>query len=188
VKVGLKQVSTRPASTISGVGTSWRETCSIKSISLEFVDMNEIPSSLTGYDFCWSICSLEHLGSIAKGADFIENSLDVLRQGGVAVHTTEYNVDNEGPTIDNWKTVLFQRKHMESTSGRLTKKGHYVAPLNFDFGDAPLDNFIDLPAYEWDLLLQQAGLAGKQDHPAHLKLAIDGFACTCFGLVVRKKA
>jgi hypothetical protein len=60
--------------------------------------------------------------------------------------------------------------------------------LDFDFGDGPLDRFIDLPPYEWDLLLQQGGLAGKQDHPAHLKLAIDGFACTCFGPVIRKKA
>jgi hypothetical protein len=43
--------------------------------------------------------------------------------------------------------------------------------LDFDFGDGPLDRFIDLPPYEWDLLLLQAGLTGKQDHPAHLKPA-----------------
>jgi SAM-dependent methyltransferase len=157
-------------------------------VSLQFVNMNEIPPSLVGYDFCWSICSLEHLGSIAKGLDFIENSLDVLRPGGIAIHTTEYNIDNDGPTIDNWKTVLFQRRHIETIAERLTKKGHYIAPLDFDFGDGPLDNFIDLPPYEWDLLLRQGSLAGKQEHPAHLKLSIDGFACTCFGLIIRKKS
>ena len=157
-------------------------------VSLQFVDMNAIPSALEDYDFCWSICSLEHLGSIAKGLDFIENSLAVLRPGGVAVHTTEYNMDDEGPTIDNWMTVLFQRKHIESIADRLTKKGHYVAPLDFDVGDGPMDNFIDLPPYDWDAILQLGGMAGTKQHPAHLKLAIDGFACTCFGLMIRKKA
>lgn len=155
-------------------------------VSLQFLDMNAIPSYLAGYDFCWSICSLEHLGSIAKGLDFIENSLAVLRPGGVAIHTTEYNIDNEGPTIDNWMTVLFQRKHIESIADRLTKKGHHVAPLNFDFGDGPLDDFIDVPPYEWEVMFQHNRLTGTKEHSAHLKLAIDGFACTCFGLVIRK--
>jgi 2-polyprenyl-3-methyl-5-hydroxy-6-metoxy-1,4-benzoquinol methylase len=156
-------------------------------VSLQFVDMNAIPPSLGGYDFCWSICSLEHLGSIAKGLDFIENSLSVLRPGGVAVHTTEYNMDGEGPTIDNWMTVLFQRKHIESIADRLTKKGHYVAPLDFDVGDGPLDHFIDLPPYDWEALVRQ-DQGGLRESPAHLKLAIDGFACTCFGLVIHKHA
>lgn len=159
-----------------------------KTVSFQFVDMNEIPSSLSGYDFCWSTCSLEHLGSIAKGLDFIENSLKVLRPGGVAIHTTEYNVDSEGPTIDNWATVLFQRKHIESIADRLIAQGHYVAPLDFDFGDGPMDNFIDLPPYVWDGMLCDPSSTSKQLHPSHLKLALDGFACTCFGLMIRKKS
>jgi SAM-dependent methyltransferase len=154
-------------------------------VSLQFADMNAIPPSLAGYDFCWSICSLEHLGSIAKGLDFIENSLAALRPGGVAIHTTEYNIDDEGPTIDNGPTVMFQRKHIESIAERLTRKGHYVAPLDFDVGDGPMDKFIDLPPYGSDS--QAEGPDGTK-HFAHLKLTIDGFACTCFGLTIRKKA
>ena len=156
-------------------------------VTLQFVDMNSIPKSLANYDFCWSICSLEHLGSIAKGLDFIENSLSVLRPGGAAIHTTEFNIDNEGPTVDNWPTVLFQRKHFESIAERLTKQGHDVAPLNFDFGDGPLDNFIDLPPYEWKRQVGDAEFPIVRENPAHLKLSIDGFACTCFGLIIRKK-
>ena len=56
------------------------------------VDMNNIPNNLRGYDFCWSACCLEHLGSISNGLEFICNSLETLRPGGVAVHTTELNL------------------------------------------------------------------------------------------------
>jgi len=157
-----------------------------RTVSFEFINMNQVPR-IGVFDFCWSICSLEHLGSIPLGLDFIENSLDTLRPGGVAIHTMEYNIDNEGETIDNWVTVLFQRKHIESIAERLARKGHQVAPLNFDCGDGPMDDFIDIPPYALDRLLNDASAARKQQHPSHLKLAIDGFACTCFGLVIRKK-
>src|SRR5215470_8377196 len=33
-----------------------------KLVSLAFVDMNAIPATLCAYDFCWSICALEHVG------------------------------------------------------------------------------------------------------------------------------
>jgi hypothetical protein len=35
-----------------------------RQVTLRHVDMNDIPEDLVGYDFCWSICALEHLGSI----------------------------------------------------------------------------------------------------------------------------
>ena len=78
-------------------------------VDFRVADMNAIPADLTGYDFCWSICALEHLGSIEKGLAFIENALATLKPGGVAVHTTEFNVDPRGPTNDHWPTVLFKR-------------------------------------------------------------------------------
>lgn len=151
--------------------------------SLAYVDMNAIPSSLADYDFCWSVCALEHLGSIAQGLDFIENSLATLRPGGLAVHTTEFNINPDGPTIDNWPSVLFQRKHFEALADRLTCQGHEVAPLDFQLGDKPMDHFIDLPPWSHDL---PQALADWMGHMVHLKLAIDGFPATCFGLKIRK--
>lgn len=146
-------------------------------VTLRFVDMNNIPGDLVGFDFCWSICALEHLGSIEKGLNFIENSLNCLNPGGIALHTTEFNYLDDKETIDNWMTVLFQRKHFEAITSRLTQKGHVVAPLNFDVGDDPMDTFIDLPPYAWQ--------SDLKDRP-HLKLSVDGFACTCFGLAIKK--
>lgn len=153
-------------------------------VSHRFVDMNAIPDDLTGFDFCWSICALEHLGSIRQGLDFIENSIATLRPGGVAVHTTEFNFLNDEETVDNWPTVLFQRKHFRELADRLTAAGHQVAPLDFDVGRGVLDQFIDIPPYEHDWtpeMIRQWG--GKAQH---LKLNIDGFASTCFGLIVRR--
>lgn len=150
-----------------------------------YADMNAIPSHLRDYDFCWSLCSLEHLGSIRKGLDFIEASLETLRPGGIAIHTTEFNYLNDKETIDNWPTVLFQRRHFEDLSAHLIAKGHAVAPLDFDTGAGPMDRFIDLPPYAHDL--HGAGTAygtGAQ----HLKLMLDGFAATCFGIIIRKAA
>jgi hypothetical protein len=33
-------------------------------IFFQYCDMNDIPNHLTGYDFCWSSCCFEHLGSL----------------------------------------------------------------------------------------------------------------------------
>jgi hypothetical protein len=152
-------------------------------VELRYTDMNDIPSDLRGYDFCWSICALEHLGSIELGLRFIEQSLATLKPGGIAIHTTEFNINSQGPTIDNWPTVLFQRKHFEQLGERLAQQGHEMAELDFSLGDGPIDRFIDLPPYHHDLSAELQALLGS---PQHLKVAVDGFACTCFGILVRK--
>ncbi|MCB1539596.1 MAG: methyltransferase type 11 [Rhodoblastus sp.] len=156
-----------------------------QNVSIRFVDMNAIPADLLGYDFCWSICALEHLGTIAKGMTFVENSLATLKPGGVAVHTTEFNFLSQDATLDNWPTVLPQRRHFEELAERLRNKGHFVAPLDFDVGVRPLDRFIDIPPYPGDPGGRLELLNGHHEC-AHLKLSIDGFASTCFGLVIKK--
>ena len=44
----------------------------LQNIDFRPVDMNNIDRDLDGsFDFCWSTCALEHLGSIKNGFDFI---------------------------------------------------------------------------------------------------------------------
>lgn len=154
-------------------------------VSLRVADMNAIPVDLTGYDFCWSVCALEHLGSIEQGLAFVENAMATLKPGGLAVHTTEFNIAPTGPTIDHWPTVLFNRAHLSALAERLRAAGHHVAPLDFDIGDKPMDRFIDLPPWGHDMPAEWQRWHGD---PAHLKIAFDGFVSTCFGLVIRKAA
>ncbi|MBE7618837.1 methyltransferase domain-containing protein [Komagataeibacter sp. FXV2] len=158
----------------------------IRMVSHRHVDMNAIPDDLSGFDFCWSVCALEHLGSIQQGLDFIEASLRTLRPGGTAVHTTEFNINPEGPTIDNWMTVLFQRKHIEGLVQKLESQGHTVAPLDFSAGSQPMDQFIDIPPWNDDLLGPVMGQLDMRRNANHLKLSVDGFVVTCFAITITK--
>lgn len=145
-------------------------------VSLSYVDMNEIPSSFREkFDFTWSSCALEHLGSIANGLRFIEKSLNCVKPGGVAVHTTEWNFTSEEETIDHQGTVLFQRGHFEHMAQCLSEVGYKVQPLDFRMGSGLLDKFIDIPPYE-------------SHQEAHLRLTICGFGATSFGIIVNKPA
>jgi 2-polyprenyl-3-methyl-5-hydroxy-6-metoxy-1,4-benzoquinol methylase len=157
----------------------------LANISHEFADMNAIPAHFNGqFDFCWSACALEHLGSIELGLEFIENSMDTLKPGGLAVHTTEFNLE-DGPTIDNMYTVLYQKSHMEQLRVRLKNLGYAVAPFNFDGGSGMMDGLFDLPPWPWD----EAKLGWKmQENFAHLKRSIGGFACTSIAIAVMKPA
>lgn len=153
-------------------------------VSFRHVDMNAIPADLTAYDFCWSVCAFEHLGSIRQGMHFIDAAMNTLRPGGVSVHTTEFNFMNDAETIDNWGTVLYQRRHFEEMARNLTAAGHRVLPLDFDVGNGALDKFIDLPPYNHDWKFDQAeAWRARNDH---LKLLCDGFAITCFGIAAIK--
>jgi 2-polyprenyl-3-methyl-5-hydroxy-6-metoxy-1,4-benzoquinol methylase len=143
------------------------------------VDMNAIPAGLHGqFDFCWSVCALEHLGSIENGLSFIENSVDCLRPGGTAVHTTEFNLELTGETVDNWITVLFQRQHIDALAERLARKGHTLAPVDYDAGSGVLDTFVDLPPFPGQSHM-------RFPRPPHLRVSVEGFAATSIGLIIR---
>ncbi|MBV8889339.1 MAG: class I SAM-dependent methyltransferase [Alphaproteobacteria bacterium] len=152
----------------------------LQNIAFRFVDMRHIPRDLDGaFDFCWSSCALEHLGSIAAGAAFIENSLRALKPGGVAVHTTEFNLSETGDTLDYGDPVLFQRRHIEAIAAHLTAQGNPIAPLDFDAGCGALDRYVDLPPWDPDLHCTSAP-------PPHLKASVWGYRCTSFALIVRR--
>ncbi|MBU2768543.1 class I SAM-dependent methyltransferase [Acidithiobacillus ferrivorans] len=152
-------------------------------ISHNFADMNAVPEKFhEQFDFCWSSCALEHLGSIEQGLQFIENSMRVLKPGGISVHTTEFNLGN-GETIDNWPTVLFQKRHMEVLEQRLTQAGYAVSPFNFDAGDQVLDGLFDIPPWPWDVEKLNWNMLYCY---THLKKSIDGMPCTSIGITVRK--
>jgi 2-polyprenyl-3-methyl-5-hydroxy-6-metoxy-1,4-benzoquinol methylase len=145
-------------------------------IDLRYVDMNAIPAEFEGrFDFCWSACSLEHLGSIAHGSEFIQKSLATLKPGGMAVHTTEWNMQDEGGTIDHAQTVLFQKKHLVAIADRARAAGFLVRDLDFTRSEEAFDGLTDLPPY---------GAYGKD--VLHLRIALNGYRCTSFGLIIER--
>lgn len=134
------------------------------------VDMNDIPENLNDFDFIWSSCSLEHLGSLRRGEQFIYNAMNCLKPGGVAVHTTEYNFSSNFFTIMRGDTVLYRRRDIERIARNLRKDGHEIE-LDFTAGSLPKDNFIDVPPYK---------------HNPHLKLKFRRYIITSIGLIIRK--
>ena len=74
---------------------------------------------------------------------------------------------------------------MEELGARLSAEGHHVAEFDFDYGDKPMDKFIDLPPWSHDLPEAFSRMYGQS---LHLKVGLDGFPCTCFGLIVHKAA
>lgn len=135
------------------------------------VDMTQIPADLTGFDFSWSSCALEHLGSIEAGLKFLERQMDCLVDGGIAVHTTEFNLTSNDETLDVGRTVIFRLRDIESILDRLTGQGHAVEPVSLDLGAHELDKYVDQRPYS---------------KVNHLRLEYQGFACTSIALIIKK--
>lgn len=134
----------------------------------EPADMRAVPGHLTGYDFTWSACAFEHLGSLGAGIDFVLASLACLKPGGVAVHTTEYSIHDRWRTRAHGATVVYRRRDLEALFVRAAATG-FTTTANWSAGTQPLDAHVDLPPYSPD---------------RHLKLAYRGLTITSFGLVL----
>jgi 2-polyprenyl-3-methyl-5-hydroxy-6-metoxy-1,4-benzoquinol methylase len=134
------------------------------------VNMNAIPSEFSDFDFVWSSCALEHLGSLRAGLDFIKNSLSCVKSGGIVVHTTEFNISSNEETVDNHHTVLFRRSDIESLIKELQQDHHKIV-VNYHPGYGQLDQYVDIPPYKAE---------------AHLKLLISNYVVTSIGLVIQK--
>ncbi len=110
------------------------------------VDMNALPRELRNFDFTWSSCALEHLGSLQAGADFVLAQMRCLRPGGVAVHTTENNVSSNEDTLETGGTVLFRRRDVDDLERRLRDAGHSI-DVDYTEGTTPADLHVDVPPY-----------------------------------------
>lgn len=134
-------------------------------------DMRAIPADLREFDFCWSSCALDHLGSIADSEAFVLNSLETLRPGGVAVHTAEYALTPGAPRSGG--TVYLSLLDVTRLAWRIAEAGHRLAPLDWNLGRDWEDHYCDQPPYS----------------STHLKLwTADNVLATSLILIVEKHA
>ncbi len=140
-------------------------------VTFRAVDMNAIPDDLRRgeFDFAWSACSLDHLGSLQRGLDFIRASLECVKPGGVVAHTTEFNLTSDAATLESGPVVLYRRRDLEGFCAEMNRQGHQMA-LNLTRGDGPFDGRPEQPPYA----------------PPHLCVAIGGFVTTSVGLTIRR--
>jgi FkbM family methyltransferase len=140
-------------------------------VSFRTGDMNRISTELRDFDFVWSSCAFEHLGSIRHGLEFVVNAMRCLRPGGVAVHTTEFNLTSNYHTIEAHNLVFFRRYDIEQLIRTLEHDGHTVAPLNLNPGLGPVDRYVDLPPYRRE---------------PQLRLRMDQYVFTSIGLIIQR--
>ncbi|MGJ7494379.1 class I SAM-dependent methyltransferase [Variovorax sp. RT4R15] len=141
--------------------------------NIDMRNLSALPRS--AFDFSWSSCSFEHLGSLDAGLQFLVDSLECLKPGGIAVHTTEFNISSNDTTVEEGSSVIYRRKDIESFEMRLRNLSCAIEALNFDAGSEQHDIAYDYPPYYTH---------GRQ----HLKLQLDGYISTSLLLIIRKAA
>ena len=144
-------------------------------VTLRPVDMNELPPDLGRFDFMWSSCVIEHLGSPARGLEFVRKSAALLKPGGVSVHTTELELVPRESTMDYGHCAVYRPDDLLELERQLRGDG-----FDIDFNlhvpmDAPEDRFI-------------SPVDPHVPDPSHLKLVIGDSISTSFGIVVRRPA
>lgn len=152
------------------------------------VDMNNMPYELLyaeeKFDFAWSACSIEHLGTLKKGFDFILNTLHLLKPGGWSIHTTEYNISSNSRTNDNHLNNIYRKVDLEDFERLITMLGHYMEPISVERGEHPYNYHIDTPPYvtgdRYDIIHPDKQIK------AHINLRIDSFNSTSIIIIVRK--
>ena len=139
------------------------------------VDMNGLPAHMVGqFDFCWSSCTLEHLGSLKHGTEFIKRSLDLLKPGGIAVHTTEFNLSSDEHTIESEGLSVYRHRDIEELVADIEAAGHTVEPIDWTRGGGLAESVVDLPPW------------GRGE--PHIRLLLGEFECTSIGLIIRRNA
>lgn len=133
------------------------------------VDMNDIPPDLRGFDGLWSCGSLEHIGGLQNGLDFVLNAMDCLKPGGIAVHTTEFNVSPGDDTLETSTLSIYREDHVRGLVSRLSSEG-YLIDMNWTRGKSADDLHVDRESsYELSIVAD-----------------VCGFDTTSIGLIIRK--
>jgi 2-polyprenyl-3-methyl-5-hydroxy-6-metoxy-1,4-benzoquinol methylase len=125
------------------------------------------------YDFIWSSCSFEHLGTLETGMTFVLNAMELVKPGGVAVHTTEFNLSSNLDTVEEGANVIYRKQDLERLEGRLRKLSCAVSVFDLYGGDHQHDIEYDYPPY---------GSHGRQ----HVKLLLHDYVVTSVALIIRK--
>jgi hypothetical protein len=90
-----------------------------------------------------------------------------LAPGGLAVHTTEFNLTSNLSTLESPLLSVYRRYDIDGLAERLAREGHRVPRRNLNPGTGQVDRYVDLPPY---------------NSMPHLRLMLDRYATTSIGL------
>jgi SAM-dependent methyltransferase len=139
-------------------------------VQIRSVDMRAIPHDIGVFDLVWSCCAFEHLGSPEAGFAFVLRTLELLKPGGVAVHTTELELTNREQTADYGNLVIYRRDDLDRFADDVRALGFEMETNWYVALDAPADRHVSLPPYG----------------DPFLKLFVGESVATSVGLLIRR--
>jgi hypothetical protein len=139
-------------------------------------DMRNVSSMAErNFDFIWSSCAFEHLGSLDAGFRFVMDGMQLIKPGGFAVHTTEYNVSSNDETMTSGSNVIYRRRDIEELGYAMRGIGCVLETPDFDAGSDRHDIEFDFPPY-------------FKNNRKHIKLLLGPYVATSILLVIKKGA
>jgi 2-polyprenyl-3-methyl-5-hydroxy-6-metoxy-1,4-benzoquinol methylase len=141
--------------------------------TFQSLDMRAHETIPQGHDFHWSSCVIEHIGGIRAAKEFLLESSKKLNHGGIAIHTTEFNLSSDINTIDKPGTCIFRASDLRQLSAELSRERIYMEPLILDPGIHSYNFHVDTPPY---------------NSKVHLRLELERFAATSIGIVIKKSS
>jgi hypothetical protein len=156
-------------------------------VEVSDLDMRRLDDvTLRGFDACWSCGVVNEMTDMDEAFDTVIGAMDVLKPGGVAVHTVDFAfADDLGHAARG--ALTFPRRFLERLEDGLNGRGHSVAPLSFDLGAHPLDGYVDLPPFEVDGSQAWRALWSEGLGAPHLKLRVGEVMKTSFVFIVRAR-
>lgn len=143
-------------------------------VSFRPVDMADLSSLPTGeFDFLWSSCAFEHIGTLEDGLSFVINAMKLLKPGGIAFHTTEINLGSNDETIAGGGNCIYRKRDIEELDRRLRLNRCGLEAFDWNPGHHPYDLDFDHPPY-------------FQNGKAHIKLEMEGHVTTSCLLIAHK--
>lgn len=143
----------------------------VELVAYEDMDMNNIGDQyMNQYDFTWSACTFEHAGSMELAEQFLYNQMNCLRPGGIAVHTTEFNLSSNEDTLNEDWCVIFRLQDIERMIQALRSRGHSIS-IDYSVGNGLIESFVDAPPFAFE---------------PHLRLNLKGYISTSIGLIIQK--
>lgn len=142
-------------------------------VSYRDLDMNNIPEDIGLFDFCWSSCAIEHVGGLNLSKAFLKNMIKVLKPGGIAVHTTEFNLWSNEETEEDGYSIIYRKKDLEELKEWYQENG-CTMELSFKRKAEGENMYLPIPPYE------------DNDNRSHINLVVGNFASTSYGIIVKK--
>ena len=143
-------------------------------VRFQAADMRDLTSFKSeDVDFVWSSCSFEHLGSLEAGLQFVIAGMRLVKPGGIAIHTTEFNVGSNDDTWDTGPSVIYRKRDIQELGYRLRLASSALEHVDFDAGTHRHDIEYDYPPY-------------FKHGRKHVKLLLGPHISTSILLVIRK--